>query len=77
MDYVKFGSTGLNISPLASGMVFREQTDEREALKIVEAAIDRGINLLDCANTYGPADDRSFGPVLTLPPCRPILLSPL
>jgi 1-deoxyxylulose-5-phosphate synthase len=62
MDYIKFGSTGLKVSPLAFGMVFREQTDESKALRAVEAAIDRGINFLDCANTYGPTDDRSFGP---------------
>jgi len=62
MDYIQFGSTGLKVSPLAFGMVFREQTDESKALAAVEAAIDRGINFLDCANTNGPTDDRSFGP---------------
>ncbi len=62
MDYIPFGSTDLKVSPLAFGMVFREQADESKALAVVEAAIDRGINLIDCANTYGPTDDRSFGP---------------
>ena len=61
MDYIRFGSTGLKVSPLAFGMVFREQSDQAKALKTVEAAIDRGINFLDCANTYGPTDDRSLG----------------
>ena len=62
MDYIRFGSTGLKVSPLAFGMVYREQTDESKALAAVEAAIDRGINFLDCANTYGPTDNRSLGP---------------
>ena len=62
MDYFKFGSTGLKVSPLAFGMVFREQPDKAKALTAVAAAIDRGINFLDCANTYGPTDDRSLGP---------------
>ena len=62
MNYIKFGSTGLEVSPLAFGTVFREQTDETRALAAIEAAIDRGVNLLDCANTYGPTDDRSLGP---------------
>ena len=62
MDYIRFGSTGLKVSPLAFGMAFREQSDQAKALKTVEAAIDRGINFLDCANTYGPTNDRSLGP---------------
>ena len=43
-------------------MSFIEQTDETKALTAVEAAIDRGINFFDCANTYAPYDDRSLGP---------------
>ena len=62
MDYIRFGSTGLKVSPLAFGMVFRAQSDQAKALETVDAAIDRGINFLDCANTYGPTDDWSLGP---------------
>ncbi len=62
MEYVRFGSTGLKVSPLAFGMAFREQTDEQVAQRVVEKAIDEGINFIDCANTYGSTDDRSFGP---------------
>ena len=62
MKYVKFGSTGLEVSPLALGTVFREQRDEDEALNVIETAIDRGINFLDCANMYGPYDERIHGP---------------
>lgn len=62
MEYVKFGSTGLEVSPLALGTAFREQRDETEALNVIETAIDRGINFLDCANMYGPYDKRVHGP---------------
>ena len=32
------------------------------AQNLIEAAIDRGINFLDCANMYGPYDERIHGP---------------
>ena len=58
MDYVNFGSTGLKVSQLALGMGFRGQKSEMEAQRVVEHAIDRGINLIDCANVYGMMDSR-------------------
>ena len=62
MHYVKFGATGLEVSPIALGTVFREQRDKAQAQAVIEAAIDRGINFLDCANMYGPYDCRIHGP---------------
>ena len=62
MDYIQFGSSGLKVSRLAFGMSFIEQSDETKAMAAVEAAIDRGINFFDCANTYAPYDNRSLGP---------------
>jgi len=59
MEYVNLGNSGVKVSRLALGMVFRNQRDEREAQRVVETAIDRGINYVDCANTYGPTDDRT------------------
>ena len=56
MDYVNFGSAGLKVSRLALGMGFRGQESEAEAQRVVEHAIDRGINLIDCANVYGMMD---------------------
>jgi len=58
MDYVNFGSTGLKVSRLALGLGFRGQKSEDEAQRVVEHAIDRGINLIDCANVYGMMDSR-------------------
>ncbi|NJN81894.1 MAG: aldo/keto reductase [Caldilineaceae bacterium] len=59
MDYVNFGSTGLKVSQLALGLGLRGQADEAAAQRAIEEAIERGINLIDCANIYGPQDDRS------------------
>jgi len=58
MDYVNFGSAGLKVSQLALGLGFRGQKSEAEAQRVVEHAIDRGINLIDCANVYGMMDSR-------------------
>ena len=58
MDYVNFGSAGVKVSPIALGMGLRGQTSAEEAQRLVEHAIDSGINLIDCANVYGLGDDR-------------------
>ena len=59
MKYVNFGAAGVKVSPLALGMGLRGQGDEAAAQRLVEHAIDQGINLIDCANVYGPMDDRA------------------
>ena len=59
MEYVNFGSAGIKVSRLALGMAFRGQADEVIAERVVNYAIDQGINLIDCANIYGPMDDRA------------------
>jgi len=58
MKYVNFGKAGVKVSPLALGLGFRGQGDENAAQHLIEHAIDSGINLIDCANIYGPMDDR-------------------
>jgi len=58
MEYVNFGLAGVKVSRLALGLGFRGQRDEAEGQKTIERAIDLGINLIDCANVYGPGDDR-------------------
>lgn len=59
MEYVNFGSAGVKVSPIALGLGLRGQGDEAEAQTLVEYAIDQGINFIDCANIYGPMDDRA------------------
>ena len=58
MEYVNFGKAGIKVSRLALGLGFRGQADEAEAQRTIEHAIDQGINLIDCANVYGPLDRR-------------------
>jgi aryl-alcohol dehydrogenase-like predicted oxidoreductase len=59
MNYVNFGSAGVKVSPLALGLGLRGQDDEAAAQHLIEHAIACGINLIDCANIYGPMDDRA------------------
>jgi aryl-alcohol dehydrogenase-like predicted oxidoreductase len=59
MNYVNFGSAGVKVSPLALGLGLRGQDDEAAAQHLIEHAIASGLNLIDCANIYGPMDDRA------------------
>lgn len=58
MDYVNFGAAGVKVSPLALGLGLRGQSDAAAAQRLIEHAIAQGVNLIDCANIYGPMDDR-------------------
>jgi aryl-alcohol dehydrogenase-like predicted oxidoreductase len=60
MDYVNFGSAGVQVSRIALGLGLRGQADERAVERLIRAAFDRGINLFDCANVYGLMDDRAY-----------------
>jgi aryl-alcohol dehydrogenase (NADP+) len=54
MDMRKLGRSGLTVSPLCLGtMMFGEQTDEKEARRIVDHARDAGVNFIDTADQYG------------------------
>lgn len=54
MKYTKLGRSGLNVSRLCLGtMNFGVDTDEKDAFKIMDAALDAGINFFDTANIYG------------------------
>ena len=52
MEYVNFGRAGLKISRVALGLGFRGVSDVASGQRIIERAIDLGINLIDCANSY-------------------------
>ena len=59
MEYVKFGKTGMKISPLCLGMMtygskkWREWVlEEKEAQPFVKRALDAGINFFDTADVY-------------------------
>ena len=54
MEYVHLGRTGLKVSRLCLGtMNFGPQTSEADAFRIMDSALERGINFFDTANVYG------------------------
>jgi aryl-alcohol dehydrogenase-like predicted oxidoreductase len=54
MNYQRLGASGLVVSPLCLGtMTFGDRTDGAEAQRIVDAAFDAGINIIDTADAYG------------------------
>lgn len=54
MEFTYLGRTGLKVSRLCLGtMNFGPETEEKEAFKIMDAALDAGINFFDTANVYG------------------------
>ena len=52
MQYVDFGGAGVRVSRIALGLGFRGQASADEAQRLIEHAIDSGINFIDCANSY-------------------------
>jgi aryl-alcohol dehydrogenase-like predicted oxidoreductase len=66
MDYTDLGRTGLKVSRLALGtMNFGELTDEAVSFRIMDEALDAGINFFDTADVYGGAQspdmEKGFG----------------
>ena len=54
MEYTRLGRSGLRVSPLCLGtMNFGPETTEEESHRILDAALDAGINFIDTANVYG------------------------
>ncbi|MXO80638.1 aldo/keto reductase, partial [Paenibacillus sp. OT2-17] len=54
MEYSYLGKSGLKVSRLCLGtMNFGPETEEKDAFKIMDAALDAGINFFDTANVYG------------------------
>ena len=66
VEYSLVGRTGLRVSRVALGTaVFGLAPREPDCDRLVHAALDAGVNLFDCANTYGnrPSFDRQGLPV--------------
>lgn len=74
MDYVKFGNTGLDVSPLCLGTMgfgdpnsgFHEWVlEEDDSREVIKKALDLGINFFDTANVYSyGASEEIVGRVL-------------
>ncbi|NBD27800.1 aldo/keto reductase [Paenibacillus glycinis] len=59
MRYAYLGKSGLKVSRLCLGtMNFGPETDEKESFRIMDAALDAGVNFFDTANVYGGQDNR-------------------
>ena len=68
MEYVRLGSAGVKVSRIALGLGFRGQSSVAAARRLIEHAIDSGVNFIDCANFYrvigGPLSEEVLSPVL-------------
>jgi len=62
MDYRTLGRSGLRVSPVALGtMNFGPDTSEEDSHAILDAAFERGVNLIDTADVYGADANRTIG----------------
>jgi aryl-alcohol dehydrogenase-like predicted oxidoreductase len=53
MDLRRFGRTGLMVSPFTMGtMEFGSKVDETEASRLLNSAVEAGVNCVDTANVY-------------------------
>ncbi len=62
MDYIHLGRSGLKVSRLCLGtMNFRPYTNEADSFKIMDLALELGINFFNTAKVYrgksGPASE--------------------
>jgi aryl-alcohol dehydrogenase-like predicted oxidoreductase len=66
MEYRRLGRSGLRISSLVLGtMNFGNPTEKGEAFKMMDAAIEAGINIFDCADIYADGEsERILGEAL-------------
>ncbi len=61
MDYRKLGSTGIKISPFVLGtMQMGWRVDEEESFKIMDKALELGINCFDTADIYSRWAENSY-----------------
>ena len=52
MQYIQLGRSNLQVSRIALGLGFRGQSSTAQATRLIEHAIEHGINFIDCANKY-------------------------
>ncbi|MFC4243291.1 aldo/keto reductase [Gryllotalpicola reticulitermitis] len=61
MEYRPLGRTGIRVSPYALGTIpFSTQAgnaDPADSIRIIHAALDAGINLVDTADAYGDSEE--------------------
>src|SRR6202046_4103121 len=63
IEYRKLGSTGVSVSPLCLGaMMFGAwgNTDHEDSIKIIDRALDAGINFIDTADVYSRGESEEI-----------------
>lgn len=61
MEYTALGRTGMKVSRLCLGtMNFGPETEEKDAFRIMDAALDAGVNFFDTANVYGGREHKGW-----------------
>jgi aryl-alcohol dehydrogenase-like predicted oxidoreductase len=61
MEYTRLGRSGLEVSRFALGTTnFGKYVVEADAHRLLDRALERGINLIDTANSYGGPDGRGW-----------------
>lgn len=54
MEYRNLGRTGVKVSPLCLGVMnFTDKSESRNSWRIMDRAVEDGINFIDTANVYG------------------------
>src|SRR5260370_36316109 len=66
MQFTKFGHTGLTVSRMILGTgTFGNQTDEKEAHRMLDKAAEAGINFIDTADVYPPDAELGGAEIIT------------
>lgn len=61
MRYRRMGNSGLKVSVVGLGTNnFGRRTDEAASIRVLHAALDRGINFIDTADVYGTGASEKF-----------------
>jgi len=61
MNYVNFGRTGIKVSPLTLGcMMFGYRTELEDTCRIIDRALEAGINVIDTADMYARGKSEEF-----------------
>ena len=61
MNLVKFGNTGIKVSNICLGtMQFGWRCDEETSFKIMDRALELGVNFFDTADVYSKWSDESY-----------------
>ena len=60
MEYRLLGRTGVRVAPICIGtMNFGAPTPEDEAVRIIDRALDAGVNFFDTANSYNAGESEA------------------